>query len=136
MKVLKLPNDGTGEWAGMGDYCLLSPDGKNSIEIPYVSEPPHGDSYHKLIVNGKSFPGFAWGCIFAFSTNSRYLICSWMSKKYDRKTIVIDCLEFKFFVLPEYIYNFRIDWPVISGVSDYCSDLSYSFSGTEKWQMF
>ena len=136
MEILQLPKDGTGEWAGMKDYQLLSPDGNNSIDIKYVGEPPHGSSYHTLKVNGKSFPGYAWGCIFAFSTNSRYLICSWMLKKYERKTVVIDCLEFKFFELPEYIYNFRIEWPTIRGEGDYCSDLLYSFNGTEKWQTF
>ena len=130
MEKLKLPSDGTCEWAGMGNYNLKSPDGSQNIDLIYVGEPPHGDSYHHLIVNGKRAPGFAWGCLFAFSENSRYLVLSWMAKLVERKTMVIDCSQEKYFILPEYICSFSIDWPLIKENE---GEHSYVFSGSEQW---
>ena len=136
MEVLKLPNDGTCEWAGMGNYQLISPDGSISANITYVGEPPHGDSYHTLSINGKGFPGYVWGCLFAFSTDSRYLVCSWMEMLFERKTVVIDCVDKRYFILPVYIYNFSINWPSVVGADGKWEGLGYKFTGNEAWSNY
>lgn len=133
MEHLKLPSDGSSVWAGMGDYLLISPDNTQSITLTYLSEPPHGDSYHYLEVNNKKLPGFAWGDCFAFSNDSRFLVFSWMEKLFERKTIVVDCIEEKYSILPVYINNFDVLWPTIQG-NKY--QKSYTFSGAETWLSF
>ena len=133
MEKLKLPVDGTCAWAGMSDYQLISPNNSVSAIIKYIGEPPHGDSYHSMSINENDFPGFAWGCLFAFSSDSRYLVCSWMCKWVERKTVVVDCVNKKYFVLPEYIYNFSIQWPKIIGVEGKSKNISYEFTGDEAW---
>ena len=130
MEELKLPSDGTCEWAGMGSYNLISPDSSKIIDLIYAGEPPHGDSYHVLKVNGKKLPGFAWGCLFGFSKDSRYLVFSWMEKLFERKTMVLDCNQEKYFVLPEYIHSFSVNWPFIK---ENKGESSYVFSGSEQW---
>jgi hypothetical protein len=136
VEVLKLPSDGTCAWAGMGDYQIISPDESISAHIVYVGEPPHGDSYHSLSINGKKFPGFVWGCLFAFSSDSKYLVCSWMKKPVERKTVVIDCVGQKYFVLPEYIYKFSVNWPKVIGVHGKWEGLEYEFTGDEAWTRY
>lgn len=133
METLKLPCDGSGKGAGMGDFDIRSSDAKVSIIIKYVGEPPHGDSYHSMSINKKPFPGYVWGGLFAFSSDSRYFVCSWMSKLIERKTIVIDCIENKYFVLPEYIHSFNIKWPLINESGETSGNKSYYFSGDEQW---
>ncbi|CAB1259118.1 Uncharacterised protein [Vibrio cholerae] len=133
MEVIKLPNNGICEWAGMEDYQLLSPSSTISAILTYIGEPPHGDSYHSLSINGKKFPGYAWGCLFAFSSDSRFLVCSWMEKLIERKTVVIDCIEEKYFILPTYIYMFSVEWPHVSGVGSQWDSLGYTFTGDENW---
>ena len=120
-------------WAGMADYVLVSPDGAHIIELPYVGEPPHGDSYHKAIVDGRSYPGYVWGCMFAFSSCSRYLALSAMPAKFQRHTAVLDLLTQRHFLLPTYIYQFTMPWPSIVGEGSISAGQSYSFQGTEPW---
>lgn len=127
---LILPSDGSCEWAGMGDYVLISPDANHRASLLYAGEPPHGDSYHKLTVDGKKFPGYAWGCLFAYSKDSRYLALSWMEKLVERKTVVIDSETRKYFVLPEYIHSFNLVWPVLHSTSQ---ETKYEFDGSETW---
>lgn len=127
---LILPSDGSCEWAGMGDYVLISPDGSHRASLLYAGEPPHGDSYHRLNIDGKKFPGYVWGCLFACSKDSHYLTLSWMAKLVERKTVVIDLEAQKYFVLPEYIHSFKLSWPIVHGTSQ---DIRYEFSGGEIW---
>lgn len=136
MEALKLPGDGSCKWAGMGDYQLISPNESIAATITYAGEPPHGDSYHSLSINGKKFPGYVWGCLFAFSSDSRYLVCSWMEKLTERKTVVIDCVSQNYFVLPEYIYKFSINWPKIVGIDGKWDGLGYEFTGNEAWSSY
>jgi hypothetical protein len=120
----------------MGDYQLVSPDGSILADIRYVGEPPHGDSYHDLSINGNRFPGYVWGCLFAFSTDSKYLVCSWMDKPIERKTVVIDCTNRKYLVLPQYIYEFSVGWPKVVGVNGKWEGLEYEFTGNEAWSNY
>ena len=129
----RFANDGNAKWAGMGDYILVSPDGSHRIELIYESEPPHGDSYHHGIIDGCPFPGYLWGCMFAFSTCSRYFVFSWMSKLFERLTVAVDLQEKCYFVLPDYLYDFRVCWPSIIGEGERWAGKQYTFRGNEPW---
>lgn len=82
--------DARTKWAGYGDFILVSPDGSHTVDLIYKGEPPHGDSYHTVAVDGCPLPGMAWGCLFGFSACSRYLAFSWMARRIERKTMVVD----------------------------------------------
>ncbi len=137
MKTLILPENGACVWAGMDDWELRSADAKTVAVLTYLGEPPFGDSYHSLAVNGRLVPGYVWGCQFAISTDSRYLVCSWMEKLVERDTLVVDCENFRCFVLPFYLRKFVVEWPSIRGTSDfYGVNLTYRFTGGEEWEAF
>lgn len=87
---LVLPADGAALWAGMGDYVLLTANGGHRVVLDYIGEPPFGDSYHRMTIDGVDFPGFAWGCLFATTPDGRYLAAEWMPRLYERMTILID----------------------------------------------
>lgn len=133
---LRFPSNGGSLWAGMGDFRLISPDGNHVVLLPYEGEPPHGDSFHRVSIDQRIVPGYAWGCMFAFTADSRYLTFSWMPHLYDRRTMVVDVIERAFFVLPEYIYDFRLAWPSIMGSSLHDDGKSYIFSGREAWTSY
>lgn len=135
-KHVQFTEENSLQWAGMGDYELISLDGRHSIEIKYDGEPPHGDSYHLVRIDGAAFPGYAWGCLFGFSACSRFAIFSWMSKLCDRRTVVIDMKGKCCFVLPEYIYQFSIDWPSIKGEGQLSVGKQYVFTGQEQWHPY
>jgi hypothetical protein len=129
---IEFGDNGEPQWAGMGDYVLISPDRAHRMDLIYEGEPPHGDSYHRASIDGVSFPGLVWGCMFAFSTCSRYLVLSWMSKLIERKTAVVDLAERRYNVLPEYIYDFQVRWPSIQGARS-SEGKHYTFNGSEQW---
>lgn len=135
MEQIRFSADARAQWAGMGDYRLTSPDGHHQVEIPYAAEAPHGDSIHQVTIDGRALPGYAWGCMFAFSPCSRYAAFSWMSTLYERKTVVVDMDEAKYTVLPEYVYDFVLQWPELKGVGNE-SDKSYVFDGSESWRAY
>ncbi len=117
----------------MGNFRLISPNGVHVAEVIYEGEPPHGDSYHSLRIDGRAFPGHAWGCLFAFTADSRYFGCSWMERLYERKTVVVDLVTSRYFVLPKYIYDFTISWPSLVGSRDHDKGETYTFTGRERW---
>lgn len=129
----QLANDGSAIWAGMGDYILVSPNGAHRVELIYESEPPHGDSYHRGVFDGHPFPGHLWGCMFAFSPCSRYFVFSWMSKLFERLTVVADLQAQRYFVMPAYLYDFDVCWPSIVGKGKLSSDKQFLFRGNEQW---
>lgn len=133
---LRFEPDGKSRWAGMGDYLLVSPDGRHSIAITYVGEPPHGDSYHTVNIDGSALPGYAWGCMYAFSKCSRYCAFSWMKKLYERRTIVVDLQNRTYCTPGFYFHHFEIQWPSILN-EDRDKTLShYTFTGQEVWRTF
>ena len=85
-----LPADGTTIWAGMSDFVLLTANGAHRLVLEYVGEPPFGDSYHRLTIDGLNFPGLVWGGLFATTNDGRYLAASWMAHLYQRKIIIVD----------------------------------------------
>lgn len=131
----QLPSDGSSLWAGMGDYLLRSPDDRHFLRLTYVAEPPFGDCYQTLSIDGIAFPGWAWGCCFAFSPESRYVAFSWMARRYERQTVVVDVQARRFSVLPEYIFDFTFCWPALVGCGKW-EGLTYRFNSQETWQAY
>ncbi len=132
-EIIRFARDGQARWAGMGDFVLVSPDGAHRVELTYVGEPPHGDSYHRATIDGAAFPGEVWGCLFAFSACSRHLVFSWMAKRYERRTVVVDLQDRRYCALPCYFYRFSVRWPTIVGEGEQSAGKDYTFSGTEEW---
>jgi hypothetical protein len=135
MEEIRFSADGRARWAGMADFRLVSPDGEHQLEIQYVGEPPHGDSYHRMSIYGRAFPGHSWGCMFAFSPCSRYVGFSWMPAQYDRRTVVADMNEFRFSVSPEYMYDFGISWPAVVSEGP-ATPRTHVFDGSESWAAY
>jgi hypothetical protein len=136
-----LPVDGTSGWAGMGSFRFQSPDGKHVVEAPYESEPPHGDSFHLAFVDDIRFPGFFWGCNFAWDPDSTFFVASWMAAYIERRTVVINVSARTYFVLPEYFSDFSIRFPVVQevrteGVAESHGKRAFVFKGTEQWSIF
>lgn len=134
-QTLPIPADGSTVWAGMGNYILLTPDGQHQLKLTYIAEPPHGDSYGSLVIDGVKLPGFAWGALFASSTDSRYVVFDWMEKRFVRQTLVVDITQRCYFVLPEPMPNFVVAWPVIEGRGNQ-EGFSYRFNGEESWTSY
>jgi hypothetical protein len=132
-QVVQFAADGSSKWIGMGDYILMSPNQLHRVALTYEGEPPHGDSYHRGTIDGRAFPGFIWGCMFAFSSCSRYMVFSWMSKLIERHTVVVNLQEKRYSLLPEYIYDFTVNWPTISGKGQQAIGKQFSFNGSETW---
>lgn len=133
MESMELPSGGKSVPVGMGDFELLMPGGKHRVQVFYRGEPPHGDSYHDLTVDGVGFPGYAWGCNFACTADGRYLALSWMATRFERATVVIDMASRKYIALPVYIYDFVFRWPRLEGIGKLSAHLSYEFVGDERW---
>ncbi|WP_316682715.1 hypothetical protein [Ralstonia flaminis] len=136
METLQLPADGASLWAGMSDIELVTPDYRHHIALHYCGEPPHGDSNHLIQIDGVRAPGYAWGCHFACTANSRFLAMSWMEKRIERKTAVFDLEERRYFVLPFYMGNFRFQWPRLEGVEPSPEGRYYEFNGAENWHAY
>jgi hypothetical protein len=130
-EIVSLPADGSSAWAGHRSLLFPSPDGKHEVRATYAGEPPHGDSYHDVAVDGVAFPGHAWGGGFAWSPCSRWFVCGWMAARWERKTIVIDVESQRFFVLPRHLPDFRVHPPVIAPRSG--DGERYVFTGQERW---
>lgn len=127
--------DGESRWAGMGDYILRSPDRSHEIALRYLGEPPHGDSYHELQIDGVRMPGYVWGCNFAFTPDSKLLAASWMAERYERKTVLIDVEQRRFAVLPEYLENFGFNEGKLVGV-DLSAGKSCAVAAVGDWTSF
>ncbi len=132
-KRIQFTKDELCHWAGMGDYQLVSPDGKYVATLRYEGEPPHGDSYHLALIDGRSYPGYVWGCMFAFSACSRYLAFSAMPKKFERRTAVLDLHKQRHFLLPSYIHQCTLEWPSIIGNGSISNGQRFTFQGHESW---
>ncbi|MHA6914568.1 hypothetical protein ACQUJO_15730 [Ralstonia pseudosolanacearum] len=136
MQTYALPPDGTSIFAGMADVALVMPNGRHSIHLRYEGEPPHGDSYHSIWIDGVRAPGYAWGCRFACTMDSRFLAMSWMGKLLEGRTAVFDLAERRYFVLPFYMADFRFRWPRLESVAAPFEGRSYEFDGTEVWREY
>lgn len=116
----------------MGDFDLVTPNGEHHVKIIYWGEPPHGDSFHGISIDGVDLPGYAWGCNFACTDDSRYLAFSWMARPFERITVVADMAERKYVLLPVYMYDFSFRWPRLDCVGEN-SPASFEFAGDEHW---
>jgi hypothetical protein len=106
MEKVSIENDTQTYWFGMGNYEINLSMINKKIRLVYVSEAPHGDSYHKLVIDKTEFIGYVWGCNFLFPYGQRYLVCSWFEKTIERKTIIINLENLKHIVLPKYYHSF------------------------------
>jgi hypothetical protein len=142
LEDVSLPTDGRSGWVGMRSFRLRSPDGKHLVEAFYEGEPPHGDSFHRAVVDGVRLPGFLWGGSFAWNPNSQFLIVSWMAAKFERRTLVIDVTVMAYFALPDYFSDFQASFPVVREVrtagaaSSQIAERLFTFTGNERWTSF
>jgi len=58
MEKIKIENDTQTYWLGMSDYEINLLMVHKIIRLVYISEPPNGDSYHKLFIDETEFPGY------------------------------------------------------------------------------
>jgi len=65
-------------WWGRGDYVCPIPGDSRQILLPYHGEPAHGDSYHRLIIDGRTIKGAVWSGYFLWSACGRYFTCDWL----------------------------------------------------------
>jgi hypothetical protein len=139
MERIQCAPDGGSVYAGYADSLVVSPNGAHAIELLYVGEPPRGDSFHSIGIDGRSLPGYAWGGSFVFSPCSRYVVFDWMAQRFERRTLVADMDAGRYFVLPHYIHRSGIAWPAItgfelgSGIGEPTEPLRYTFTGSEQW---
>jgi len=133
--VCQLLADGSSRWAGMADIELVMPDSR-PIHLRYEGEPPRGDSYHSIWIDSVRAPGYAWGCQFACTADSRFLAMSWMEKRFERQTAVFDLAQQRYFALPFYMNDFRFHWPRLLGVQASSERRSYEFDGSEVWRNY
>jgi len=103
---VKIEDDTQTYWFGMNDYEIDLQIINKVIRLIYISEPPFGDSYHKLYIDEVEFPGYVWGCNFLFPYKQKFLVCSWMEKTYERKTTIINLENLKYYILPKYYHSF------------------------------
>lgn len=108
MEKIEIKNDFDSHILAMDDFELSLKLANAVVKIIYVSEPPHGDSFHHLFINDRKFPGYVWGCYFLFPYHQKYMICSWMKDLYDRKTIIIEIETLKYKVLEKYYHQFKM----------------------------
>ena len=118
----------------MNDYFINLKKSNHTIELNYVSEPPHGDSYHKMRIDGVTLKGYVWGCMFLFPINQEYIVCSWMEKLYERKTIIINIENKSYHILNEYWYDFRIEnGNLLLGNDKFKESKNVNINRIEKW---
>ncbi|KAA0970379.1 hypothetical protein FPY71_07620 [Aureimonas fodinaquatilis] len=129
---VQCPSDGGSVYCGYGDYRIIAPDGQTQALLTYVTEPPFGDSYCRLTVAGKPFPGFAWGSHFAWTKDGRFLVFAWMEKLYDRKTAVVDVDASAFCTLPGYVHTMRVSLGPLT-ISDVKTGEQQQISDSAEW---
>jgi hypothetical protein len=105
------------------------------MELPYVAEPPHGDSQHKAVFKGWALPGLVWGSGVAWSPCSRYCTVDWLSHRgaIERRCIVVDVESQATFTLPEYVTISRFKYPQMYKRVGAREELAFEFSGRERW---
>ena len=134
MIIKEIHPDSHSVWLGMEDYKLILDQNKIEIDLKYDGEPPHGDSYHIAWIDGKRLKGYIWGCMFLFPFNQRYMLCSWMEKLYERKTIVVDLNSNFFAVLDDYWYDFKeVDGKLLLGNNNFKEIKILDISEIKDW---
>ncbi len=108
-EIIDLFEDNKSIWLGMDDYLIKLKKSNHLIELNYLGEPPHGDSYHQMKIDGVIIQGYFWGCMFLFPVEQNYIVCSWMSKIYERKTIIIDIKQKRYHIFEDYWYDFNYE---------------------------
>ena len=110
---------------------LVSSGQAHEAELFYAGKLRHGDSYHQATIDGVPFPVKAGAALFAFSVCSRHRGINWASERFERRTVVVDLQDRRYFVLPGYTYQFRVRRPSMVREGKLAADKEYTFSGTE-----
>jgi len=108
MKIEEISDDKS-YYLGMDDYKIILKQSNHILELKYINEARFGDSYHTLTVDGVLLDGLFWGCNFIFILEQRYMICSWMEKLYDRKTLIVNLATKGSYVMKMYSYDYKVD---------------------------
>ena len=79
MKKIEFEVDGriSAHWA-YGDFYFDVPNSEIKILLPYSGEPPHGDSFHRIIINARTTRGFAWSGYLLWSPCGNFFTCDWL----------------------------------------------------------
>lgn len=110
MREIEFKDGSRSDYWGYGDFYLYSKLSKTKILLPYKSEPPHGDSYHQLIINEKTIRGYIWCGYLLWSKCGNYFTCDWLegmkgyfnenkvwhSTQVQRATILVSPEELKY----------------------------------------
>ena len=115
MELIKLKSTSESKWFGMRDCQIELEDSGHIIELKYISEPPHGDSYHELRINNKLFQGYVWGCMFLFPYNQEFMVCQWMEKLYQRRTIIVNLCNLDYHVFNNSYSVYEFDEVLLFG---------------------
>jgi len=75
---------------------------KHDIELKYAGEPPHGDFYYEMDIDGQRIAGYVWAWVISFPFKQKYIVCHWVSRLFERKTIIIDIETLKFIEMDKY----------------------------------
>ena len=137
--TVQAPASGHREWFGYGDYVIVAPDGRTELRLPYVTEPPHGDSLHRIFLASTELAGLAWGSGVAWSPCSRYFTLDWMEGPdlSSRQIVVIDCWCLLLNVVRlqnlDYARISRFSYPGLYAERNQAESLVYAFNNTEQW---
>lgn len=109
MIITDITDDLQSHWLGMQDFTVNLKLSGITISLSYVGEPPFGDSYHSLSIDGLPVSGYIWGCNFIFPDQQQFMVCSWMEQLYERKTVIIELSTLKLFVTDRYWYDYKVE---------------------------
>ena len=122
-----IPNSGNGICMAMNDFLAKTNNGKHEIFLKYIGEPPHGDSYHEMTIDGNKIAGFVWGCMFVCDENNENLFFQWMEQYIERKLVIYNFKNKKIYVLPTFINKFYIQDDFICGYNDNNEEIKFNY---------
>src|SRR6185369_2926017 len=125
------PKNGVRAWFGYRDYEFAGPDGVSLVSLPYVREPPQGDSLHKVLFSSNELPGFAWGSGLAWSPCGRYVLFDYSPDRLNltRETSVLDLVSASFCSLPQYLNASRLEFSNVFVSTGQGEAVAYVFTG-------
>jgi hypothetical protein len=136
-EVLQAPGSGDRVWFGYRTFRVRAPQGSRMLSLPYVSEPPRGDSQHRIVIDGWTVPGLAWGAGLAWSPESRYVLLDWAAgpNVQQRITIALDFQHRAVFAFAKSIPFRRFVYPRVFGEGIFGAPDAplYDFTGQEGW---
>jgi hypothetical protein len=129
---LEAPVAGDRVWFGYASFDIRAPQGSRTLQLPYASEPPFGDSQHRILFEDWTVPGFAWGAGLAWSPESRYVLLDWAERANipQRVTVAIDLERRATFMFTSCLPFKKFQYPKILGQD---GTEIFQFTGSERW---